>query len=56
MSEGLWLLGAWAIVQIVRTLPGIVWSIRCPRDSRNYVFPAARPIRTGHANSVTHPE
>jgi hypothetical protein len=44
MSDGLWLLGAWAIVQIARTLPGIVWSIRCPRDSKNYVFPAAPSV------------
>lgn len=49
MSEGFWLFGIWALVQIVRMVPGIIWSVRCPPASSRYVYPvpaAPRPLPT----------
>jgi len=33
-----------AVAEAFRSLPGIIWAIRCPADSPNYVLPPA-PMR-----------
>lgn len=33
---------AGALVRISQTLPAIIWSIRCPSDSRNFICPQIR--------------
>jgi hypothetical protein len=30
-----------AVAEAFRSLPGIIWAIRCPADSPNYVLPRA---------------
>ena len=41
MMELLWLPGLWAIGQVARALPRIIWAIRCPPNSMRYVCPPA---------------
>lgn len=41
MMELLWLPGLWAIGQVARALPRIIWAIRCPPNSERYACPAA---------------
>jgi len=45
MTDGIILIVAWALVQALRALPGIVWSLRCPPHSTRYSYPLAPPRR-----------
>lgn len=54
---------AWAIVQICRTIPAIVWSVRCQPASPRYrcpaLFPAKRrekgALKDRYCTSAFHP-
>jgi hypothetical protein len=39
MTEIAFLILALAARELVRTLPAIIWAIRCPRDARHYRLP-----------------
>jgi hypothetical protein len=39
MTEIAFLILAFALRELVRTLPAIIWAIRCPRDARHYRLP-----------------
>ena len=39
MPELMAVLICFAVREVVRSLPGIIWSIRCPADSPNYKLP-----------------
>ena len=46
MTELLLILGCLAIRELRRSLPAIIWAVRCKADSPNYKLPApARPGR-----------
>lgn len=40
MTEIAFLILALALRGLFRTLPAIIWAIRCPRDAPHYRFPA----------------
>lgn len=45
MTELLLILGSLAIRELMRSLPAIIWAVRCKSDSPNYKLPA--PTRPG---------
>lgn len=52
MTSAVLVMLGWALVQVTRALPGIIWALRCPPDSGRYVFPkqgASRSERSRRA-------
>ena len=45
MTELLLILGSLAIRELMRSLPAIIWAVRCKADSPNYKLPS--PIGSG---------
>lgn len=46
MTEIIVILTCFAVAEVSRSLPGIIWAIRCPPDSPNYKLPpiVRRPL------------
>lgn len=36
----------WGLVMIVRSIPGIIWAVRCPPDSPAFIFPDRPAVRS----------